>query len=68
MWEFSCPSVFTNEHSFRRHIRKAHNPFFDKNMKIYTYEFKAHNAPISSDPVSSDGEGVIEGRLANFCN
>ena len=37
-------------------------------MKIYTYEFKAHNAPISSDPVSSDGQGVIEGRLANFSN
>lgn len=28
-------------------------------MNIYTYEVKAHNAPINTDPVTSNGQGVI---------
>ena len=55
----SCPSVFTNEQSFRQHVKKVHTPFLDKNIKIYTYEIKAQNAPANSDHVASDGQGVI---------
>ena len=40
-------------------VKKVHTPFVDKNMKIYTHEVKAHNAPVKSDPVLSGGQGDV---------